>query len=441
MTDLPLNLRAQLAQVLHDMRTGRGSGLELLPRLDRQLADPRDRALARAMLFATLRGIERYERWLSELLERPIPGKLKIVESVVLLALASLDLGIDAEHAVVSASVDAVRQLKQPTMAGLTNAVLRRTQRELGRLRDLPPASLAERHNHPAWLIDLLVRDWGPAQADLILAANNLPGPLCLRVNRQRTSRADYLTRLQADGRSARAPEHLPDALLLDESVDVHSLPGFDDGDVSVQDGAAQLALSLLAPAAGDRVLDACAAPGGKLAHIAEQGLALKRLLACDVSPPRLKRMQQSLDRLGFGEHIEWREVDTSLAKAFADDERFERILLDAPCTGTGVIRRHPDIRLLRQPDQLRDLKRTQARLLDRLFTLLAPGGRLVYATCSVLADENAGQIAAFLKRHTDARLLPVVPEWFGRDTGSGRQNLPGEHELDGFFYAVLTRQ
>ncbi|MBK8284209.1 MAG: 16S rRNA (cytosine(967)-C(5))-methyltransferase RsmB [Ahniella sp.] len=440
MSELPLNLRAQLAQVLHDMRTGRGSGLELLPRLDRQLADPRDRALARAMLFATLRGIERYERWLSDLLERPIPGKLKVVESVLLLALASLDLGIDAEHAVVSASVDAVRQLKHPTMAGLANAVLRRTQRELARLRALPPANAAEQHNHPAWLIDLLVRDWGQAQAELILAANNRPGPLCLRVNRQRTTRSDYLARLQTAGRAARAPDDLPDALLLDDSVDVHSLPGFDEGDVSVQDGAAQLALSLLAPAAGDRVLDACAAPGGKLAHIAEQGLALTRLLACDVSPPRLKRMQQNMERLGFGEHIEWREVDAGHAKAFADDERFERILLDAPCTGTGVIRRHPDIRLLRQPDQLRDLKRTQARLLDRLFPLLAPGGRLVYATCSVLAEENAGQIAAFLKRHTDARLLPVVPEWFGRDTGFGRQILPGEHELDGFFYAVLTR-
>lgn len=435
-----LNLRARVAQVLDPMRTGRGQGVDPLAGLDRAVADSRDRALARAMLYACLRGIYRYERWLDHLRERPLPRAARVVDAVLLLALASLDAGIDGEHAVVSGSVDAIRQLRQPGFAALGNAVLRRAQRELAALRALPPRDDAERFNHPAWFIERLRRDWGQKQAETILAANNAPAPTCLRVNRTRGTRAAYVARLTEAGFAPRLPAFLDDAVLLDGGVDVNTLPGFADGFVSVQDGAAQLAVPLLDLQAGQHVLDACAAPGGKLAHVAEQGLALGTLLACDVSAPRLTRMAGTLERLGLSGQVSWRECDAGATGAFSPDERFDRILLDAPCTGTGVIRRHPDIRLARNPAQVEALKQTQKRLLDRLFALLAPGGRLVYATCSVLAEENAGQIAAFLDRHADARLLPVVPDWFGQDTGYGRQNLPGGHELDGFFYAVLGR-
>lgn len=435
-----LNLRARIAQVLEPMRAGRGQGVDPLADLDRSVADPRDRALARAMLYACLRGIYRYERWLDVLRERPLPRAARVVDAVLLLALASLDQGIDAEHAIVSGSVDAIRQLRQPGFAGLGNAVLRRAQRELSTLRALPPRDDAERFNHPAWFVARLQHDWGNTRAEAILTANNTAASTCLRVNRRRGSRADYRGRLEGAGFTPREHPYLDDALLLDGSVDVGRLPGFDEGFASVQDGAAQLAVPLLDLAAGQRVLDACAAPGGKLAHIAEQGLALGTLLGCDVSASRLARMAGTLERLGLSGAASLRQADAGTAGAFAPAEQFDRILLDAPCTGTGVIRRHPDIRLARNPAQVDALRQTQSRLLDRLFALLAPGGRLVYATCSVLAEENAGQIAAFLDRHADARLSPVVPDWFGIDTGYGRQNFPGGHELDGFFYAVLTR-
>jgi len=435
-----MNLRAKVAEVLHTLRQGKGITMDLLPELDRQLPDTRDRALARAMLYACLRGIDRYERWLGELLERPLPKGARVVESVLLLAFASLHQRIDAEHATVSASVDAVRALNQAGLAGLTNAVLRRAQREHQRLVGLKPRSLAEAHNHPGWLVDRLVHDWGDEQAVAILTANNEPAPLWLRVNRRRLSAAEWLDGFERTGGVGRRVAELPDAVVLDESTDVTSLPGFTTGDVSVQDGAAQLAPLLLDLADGQCVLDACAAPGGKLAHIAEHGHTLKRLLACDVSKNRLKRMEHTLDRLDLAGSIEWRQADAGDARAFTEDDRFDRILLDAPCTGTGVIRRHPDIRLARRAEQVIELKRTQARLLDRMFALLAPGGRLVYATCSVLAEENAAQVAAFLTRQPNARLLPVVPEWFGRDTGYGRQVFPGELGFDGFFYAVLAR-
>lgn len=435
------NLRARLALLLDGLRHGRETSLEALPKLDRQLPDARDRALARAMLYACLRGIERYERWLQELLERPLPKAAAPVESVLLLALASLDQEIDGAHAVVSASVDAIRELKQPGLAGLGNAILRRTQRELERLRALPPRTDAERYNHPTWLIERLRRDWGPELATTILHANNEPAPLWLRVNGQQTNVANYRALLAAQGIRAETAPGLPAALRLDDSLDVQQLPGFQDGLVSVQDGAAQLAAVLLDLKPGQRVLDACAAPGGKLSHILELGVPLQQVLACDVSAQRLARMQENLARMQFAATVDWLQADAGSAKAFAPGMQFDRILVDAPCTGTGVIRRHPDIRLLRKPGQVDALKQTQARLLDRLFALLAPGGRLVYATCSVLQEENAGQVAAFLERQADACLRPVDADWFGRDTGFGRQNLPGEQGMDGFFYAVLERR
>lgn len=435
------NLRARLALLLDNLRAGRETSLEALPKLDRQLPDGRDRALARAMLYACLRGIDRYERWLKELLERPLPQTAQPVESLLLLGLASLDQGIDGAHAVVSASVDGIRDLKRPALAGLGNAILRRAQRELDRLRSLPPVSDAERFNHPSWLIERLQRDWGEAAAETILLANNQAAPLWLRVNRQQCTVTAYQTMLAEQGLSATVCAELPEALILPDSLDVQQLPGFQDGLVSVQDGAAQMAASLMDLQSGQRVLDACAAPGGKLSHLLERGVPLKRLLACDVSAQRLARMQENLQRLKLSAQVEWRQADASLARAFEPDEQFDRILLDAPCTGTGVIRRHPDIRLLRKSGQVEALKQTQARLLDRLFALLAPGGRLVYATCSVLQEENAGQVAAFLERQAEACLRPVAADWFGRETGFGRQNLPGEQGMDGFFYAVLERR
>jgi 16S rRNA (cytosine967-C5)-methyltransferase len=249
-------------------------------------------------------------------------------------------------------------------------------------------------------------------------------------------SRDEYLVLLAAAGIGAQAHAQLPDAIVLDSACDVHSLPGFDAGLVSVQDGAAQLAAELLDLQPGLRVLDACAAPGGKSAHLLEREPGLK-LLALDESPTRAARIDETLARLGLRARV--RAADATHPSTWWDGTPFDRILIDAPCSGTGVIRRHPDIRLLRRDSDLAGMTALQDRLLAALWPLLAPGGRLVYATCSVLADENARRIADFLARTPDARALDVVPAWFGAASGAGRQHLPGDEGLDGFFYAVLA--
>jgi 16S rRNA (cytosine967-C5)-methyltransferase len=359
------------------------------------------------------------------------------VRAALLAGLAQLDAGIGAPYAAVSGTVAAVRELGRPRLAGLANAVLRRFLREREALLAALPDDAVQRHQHPQWLIDALRRGW-PDDAERILAANNAPAPMTLRVNRRRSSRAAALDALDAAGLAATAHPQLPDAIVLAEPVDVHALPGFDAGVLSVQDGAAQLAADLMDIAPGLRVLDACAAPGGKAAHLLEREPTID-LLAVDESAPRAARIGDTLARLGLSATV--RAADATRPADWWDGRAFDRILLDAPCSGSGVIRRHPDIRRLRRASDLPALCALQDRLLDALWPLLARGGRLVYATCSVLADENARRIAGFLARTPDASALDAVPGWFGRASGAGRANLPGDDGLDGFYYAVLARR
>jgi 16S rRNA (cytosine967-C5)-methyltransferase len=293
-----------------------------------------------------------------------------------------------------------------------------------------------QRHQHSRWLVDALARDW-PADVARILAANNAPAPMLLRASRRRGGRDAALAALAAAGLAATAHPHLPDAIVLAEPVDVHALPGFDAGALSVQDGAAQLAADLMDLRPGLRVLDACAAPGGKAAHLLEREPAID-LLALDESAPRAARIEAGFARLGLAGVV--RVADATAPAGWWDGRPFDRILVDAPCSGSGVIRRHPDIRRLRRAGDVAALCATQDRLLNALWPLLAPGGRLVYATCSVLADENARRIAAFLARTPDARPRDAVPAWFGVASGAGRQHFPGDDGLDGFYYAVLAR-
>jgi len=224
----------------------------------------------------------------------------------------------------------------------------------------------------------------------------------------------------------------------LEQSVDITQLPGFAAGDFSVQDASAQLAVELLALQPGMSVLDACCAPGGKLSHIAEREPGLARLVGVDIDPARVERTRAGLQRLQLEAELFAADLRR---RTVVSTRRFDRIVLDAPCSGTGVIRRHPDIRLLRRESDIAALRAQQSELLDALWPLLAPGGRLVYATCSVLADENDVQVAAFLDRHRDAAALAEVPAWFGRAQSHGRQNLSGESDGDGFYYAVLVHR
>ena len=396
------------------------------------LADARDRALLEALCYETVRHRLRYQALRDALLERPLPRAARPLPALLLVGLAQLEgLGM-APYAALSATAEAARVLGKPHLVGLVNGVLRRFDRERAPRR--AAADQAAGHDHPDWLVAAVQADW-PAEADAVLAANNREAPLWLRVNRRRLSREDYRDRLAAAGIAAEAPDGVPDALRLQAPVAPTSLPGWGEGLVSVQDAAAQLALRVLDPQPGQRVLDACAAPGGKAAHLLERAPGIE-LLALDSDPARLQRVAQGLERLGLAATL--RAADATDPDRWHDGRGFDRILLDAPCSGTGVIRRHPDIKWHRRSSDIAALVALQARLLEALWPMLAPGGRLVYATCSLLKDENERQIDAFLARHGDARAcalaLPV-----GRASGAGWQILPGEADMDGFFYAALT--
>lgn len=398
-----------------------------------QLHDARDRALLSALLHAGARWWLRFDALIDELLERPIRVREPAVHALLVLGLVQREILQLPDYVAVAATVEAARALGKPKFAGLVNAVLRRWLRE----RDVRNAKLdaAEqtRSAHPGWMIDAIQADW-PQHTASILAANNAQAPLWLRANRRRTTRGELAAKLAVADVNCTAPESVADALVLERSTDVTALPGYADGLFSVQDGAAQFAADLLDLRDGMRVLDACAAPGGKSAQILEH--ADVELLALDSDAQRLPRLRQNLDRLGLAADI--RVGDAGDVSSWWDKRHFDRILLDAPCSATGIIRRQPDIKLHRRAGDIVALVRGQNRLLDALWPTLRPGGRLVYATCSILAAENAQQIAAFLARHGDAHALSALPNW--HTAGVGAQNLPGESGMDGFFYAVVEK-
>lgn len=432
------DVRAQAARVLTAVLE-RGASLDTaLPKADVDLPDARDRGLLRAIVFAALRSLHRLEALLGVLLVQPLKPRDRVVHALLLAGLAQLDQAITPAYAAVSGTAQAARALDRPGVTGLVNAVLRRFQRERDALVAALPKSDEVRYSHPAWLIARMRTAWPDAWREM-LAANNEQPALWLRANRCRLTRAEL--KAQLAGRGIASAEHplLGDALRPLETLDATGLPGFAAGDVSVQDGAAQLAVELMALAPGLRVLDACAAPGGKTAHLLEREPALAQVVALDHRADRVKRLDETLRRLGLAATT--RVGDATAPQAWWDGCAFDRILIDAPCSGTGVIRRHPDIRVLRRDSDIAQHCALQQRLLDALWPLLGAGGRLVYATCSVLPDENADQIAAFLARTPDAVALDAVPHAFGRASGAGRQNLPGEGDMDGFFYAVVEKR
>jgi 16S rRNA (cytosine967-C5)-methyltransferase len=399
-----------------------------------RIADPRDRALLSASLFSATRWWLRYEAALAMLLEKPLPAKARDVRALLVLGFAQIAaLGLP-DYAVVASCVDAARTLGHPHLVGLVNALLRRFVRE----RDAIEAKLdrddVARTAHPRWLIDALRRDW-PDEADVILDANNREAPPTLRVNIRRGDRATLLGMLEAHGVEAAPHAVLADAIVLAESTDVTRLPGYAEGRLSVQDGAAQRVADLVAPAEGMRVLDACAAPGGKAAHLLER--ADIDLVAIDRDESRIARIRENLARLGLVADV--RAGNALDPAAWWDGRPFDRILLDAPCSATGIVRRQPDIKLHRRASDIAALAKTQQNLLQALWPLLAPGGRLVYATCSVLRAENEAEIGAFREACPTARIA-TVPAAFGIEAGAGRQHLPGDAGMDGFYYAIVEK-
>jgi 16S rRNA (cytosine967-C5)-methyltransferase len=396
----------------------------------------------RSLAYGAVRGYYRHEAILGRLLSTPVRSLDFLVRALLSVALFELEDARTPEYAVVDAAVKTAKSTDAVRAAGLVNAVLRRYLRERKTIDADIASKPAERHAAPIWLADRLRADW-PVRWTQLLAAGDVQAPMWLRVNPRHATAEEYLQELRTSGIGARAQHRVPQALMLDSPCDVHELPGFAEGWVSVQDLAAQCVAFPLQLAAGQRVLDACAAPGGKTALMAEREPDLARLVAVDIDSKRLARVQENLARGNL--RAELIAADAGAPGAWWDGVPFDRILLDAPCSALGVIRRHPDIRLRKSPSEIDKLPFVQARLLASAWAMLAPGGRLVYVTCTVTRSENRDVIAAFLQGTPDASIVPAEAwdHWpgFGEADDFGRQILPGEAGADGFYYAALTKQ
>lgn len=421
-------LRVLAAQVLMAVCAEKRSLKAVLGPAQQGLEDSRDRALLEAICLAALRQRGRYRRALGSWMPRPLGARDADLEALLLAGLAQLDALQLPAHAAVSATVEAAHRLGRSHQAGMVNALLRRAQRE-----GVPAASPLQAFPH--WLADQIATDW-PRHADAVFAASLSEPPLWLRIHAGHGSAAGYLAELAAIDVLAEVVDGLPDALRLPMALPVSQLPGFAQGRVSVQDGSAQQVAQLLPLPAGARVLDACAAPGGKAAHLLEHQPQLQ-VLAMDIDARRARRMQETFARTEVNATV--LAADAADVASWWDGTPFDAVLLDAPCSATGIIRRQPDVLLHRRAEDITALCALQARLLDACWQVLAPGATLVYATCSILRAENSDQVAAFLARTPDARLVDPG-EAFGHACEAGRQWLPGEDGRDGFFYAKLTR-
>ena len=397
-------------------------------------ADKDTSSLTKAICYGVCRHYFRLQVLADNLVDKR-PKELE-VWLVMLIGLYQLQFLEKPEYATVKETVGLLDKLKKTWAKGLVNAILRRFCRErvaiLARIETSPDYMLG----HPDWFISRMQKDW-PDCWQMILSGNDAHPPMSLRVNQQHVLRDEYLKRLADAGISASAQRFSSVGIVLDSACDVSELPGFADGDVSVQDEAAQLAVTLLALEPGLRVLDACAAPGGKTCHILEAEPGLATCVALDIDDRRLKRVQDNLDRLHLQATV--CQGDALRPSSWWDGQLFDRILLDAPCSATGVIRRHPDIKLLRTESDIQAITALQAKILRSMWPLLRPGGLLVYATCSVLSQENEGQIADFINKNSDCQFIAGDKAW-GHHTGHGWQLIPGENNCDGFFYSVLRK-
>ena len=429
---MTLDVRAAAACVIGDVLGGHSLNQALPGRLDQ--VSERDRGLLQQLCYGTLRQAPRLQAILGKLLEKPLRDKDRDLQGLLLCGFYQLDNMRVPDHAAVAATVGATRVLKKPWAKGMTNAVLRRYLRERVQLaQTLDQAAAA---SHPPWLYQRITDQW-PTYASAIIDANNQQPPMTLRVNSRRMSQSDYLATLESHNIAAEAGHLSPQAIQLALPMDVWELPGFTAGLVSVQDEAAQMAALLLQAGAGERVLDACAAPGGKTCHILELQPGLAELVAMDVDELRLQRVSENLERLGLDATI----VAGNAARPPTELEpaSFDRILVDAPCSASGVIRRHPDVKLLRRESDIAQLAEQQRGILRGLWPLLKVGGTLLYATCSILDEENSQVVRGFLAAQGDAELSNGNREW-GQAVACGRQLLPTPGGPDGLFYALLKK-
>lgn len=359
------------------------------------------------------------------------------VYAAILLGLFQIQESNAPNYAVVKETVGLMDRLKKSWAKGLINGVLRTYLRDNKAIESSLSQQASYQWNHPEWLIEKIKVSW-PNEWQSILQQNDKHPPLSLRVNCQKETRGNYLQRLQTKNVPAQKHDYAQEGIELLHPSDVNELPGFSKGEVSVQDQAAQLAAKLLDLKPGQNVLDACCAPGGKTCHILETEPKLANLTAIDVDAKRLQRVQDNLDRLHLSANL--LEADGLKPNAWWNKKPYDRILLDAPCSATGVIRRHPDIKCLRSSKDIQQIVKLQQALLNALWPLLSENGLMVYATCSIMPEENEQQIAQFLSTHSDCKLIEHQHDW-GLATGHGWQILPGTNNMDGFFYSVLCKK
>lgn len=425
------------AQLIASLLSKQGSLNALLPGALQQVS-PRDTALLQQLVYGCTREFFRLDALAQQLLKKPFEARDYDLYAVLLLGLYQLrELRIPA-HAVINESVELPKRLNKAWAQGLINAVLRRYQRESVELdQTLSQADDTYHWNHPEWMRTKLQHNW-PDHWQHLLLQNDIRAPMTLRVNKRLLTRDDFMELLLEAGIEAQPGQMSDQAVILEQPLDVRDIPGFSEGLCSVQDEAAQLSGSLLAAQPGERILDACAAPGGKLCHLLENLAGQADIQALELNPVRMPRIQENLQRLKLDPYCTLLQGDAS-QQDWWDGIAYDRILVDAPCSGSGVIRRNPDIKLLRENEDLLKLASLQLAILDNLWQLLKPGGTLLYATCSVFPQENERIIERFCKQHPDAEHQALALDW-GLERPYGQQFFPQLHSHDGFFYAKLWK-
>ena len=392
----------------------------------------KDRGFIQELVYGVCRWYGELDFLTTELLRSPIRKKDRVVHFVLLVGLYQLRHLNTAEHAGVAETVSACRQLNKPWAKNLINGCLRSYLRS-----PAPPLAHAGETAHPQWMCASIKAAW-PSYADDILNANNQRPPMCLRVNQRQYTVDDYLHELDKLQIDARPDPYSSSGIILNKACTVNQLPDFLNGACSVQDTAAQLAANILAPEINMHVLDACAAPGGKTAHLLERADNQLDMHALDISEHRLERLHTTLERLTLNANII--RADASVKPNWPIPKGgYDRILIDAPCSGLGVIRRHPDIKHHRRASDIDSLIKIQYALLSNLWATLKPGGRLLYMTCSILPSENEQQIKMFVSEQNDAMLVAIEhPNALMLEFGA--QTLTGVHDMDGFYYCLLEK-
>lgn len=427
---MAMNLRALAAKVIFQVLE-KGISLSVaLPDQQRHLESGKDKALLAELCYGVMRYLPQIDKQVSDCMSKPLKGKQRIVHQLLLVGCYQLYFTRIPSHAAISETAEACRQLKFEGMVKVVNGVLRTIQRQE---KPLSTDNDTLTHNTPAWIIKRL-KDAYPENWQHIIEQSHQRPPMWLRNNQQSQMRDTYLNTL-AEIEIEATPGSSNDAILLASPRDVMQLPGFEMGSVSVQDGAAQWAATLLAPQGNELVLDACAAPGGKTCHLLELAPNIQ-LVAVDNDAKRLERVQQNLDRLSL--KAELIHGDAADIDSWWQGDKFDRILLDAPCSATGVIRRHPDIKWLRKNNDIEELAALQLQIVDHCWKWLKSGGTLLYATCSILPQENKDQVSAFLQRTPNATLVPIEQQANPNDIGW--QIVPGQENMDGFYYARLVK-